>query len=203
PGNRLNEGAVAPDGSFWVGTMQTNLEPDGSPRAQTQNSGSYYRLSPQLELQQLTSSEYGITNTMAWLPGGLFVTADTSANTLYAFDMSMDGRPVNRRIFHAGFSRGLPDGSCIDADGYLWNCRVAGGACVARFAPDGSIDRVVELPCSWPTSCAFGGAELDTLYISSARFTMSDDYLASHPFEGAIFAVEVGVRGKPAHLFAC
>ncbi len=65
PGNRLNEGAAAPDGSFWFGTMQTNLNPDGSPRKQTENSGAYYRFSPDLEVRRLTPNEYGITNTMA------------------------------------------------------------------------------------------------------------------------------------------
>jgi sugar lactone lactonase YvrE len=103
---------------------------------------------------------------MAWLPGDRFVTADTLANTLYVFEMRGAGEIVNREIFHAGFPRGLPDGSCLDEEGYLWNCRVAGGACLVRFAPTGAVDRIVELPCSWPTSCTFGGADLGTLYVA-------------------------------------
>ncbi len=71
------------------------------------------------------------------------------------------------------YERGLPDGSCMDAEGYLWNCRVVGGSCLVRLDGLGKIDRVIELPCSWPTSCAFGGAALDTLYVTSARFTMA------------------------------
>jgi len=201
PGNRLNEGCVAPDGSFWVGTMQTNLEPDGSPRAQTANSGAYYRLAPDLGLTRLTPHEYGITNTMAWLADGSFVTADTPANALYAFPVHGGSTLGERRVFAAGFPRGLPDGSCLDAEGYLWNCRVAGGGCLVRYAPDGRIDRVVDLPCSWPTSCTFGGPELATLYVASARFTMSPEHLAANPQEGAVFALDVGTRGVPAHEF--
>lgn len=194
PGNRLNEGVVAPDGSFWVGTMDNNLAPDGSPKAQTARSGAYYRLAPDFSLTRLTPNEYGITNTMGWLPDGRFITADTVSNTLYQFDAVADGLS-NRRVFVEGFERGLPDGSCVDAEGYLWNCRVVGGSCVARFSPLGELDRLAELPCSWPTSCAFGGPDLTTLYVTSARFTMSADHLTANPQEGGLFAVATGVRG--------
>jgi sugar lactone lactonase YvrE len=78
---------------------------------------------------------------------------------------------------------------------------VAGGACLVRFAPTGEVDRIVELPCSWPTSCTFGGADLGTLYVGTARFTMSEEHLAEYPQEGALLALDVGVRGVPAHLF--
>nr|WP_274627558.1 SMP-30/gluconolactonase/LRE family protein [Mesorhizobium shangrilense] len=200
-GNRLNEGVVAPDGSFWVGSMDNNLNPDGSPKKQTSASGGYYRLAPDLSLRQLTPNEYGITNTMGWLAGQRFVTADTLANTLYQFDVEPDGCIGNRRVFAAGFERGFPDGSCVDGEGYLWNCRVAGGSCVVRFSPSGSVDRVVELPCSWPTSCAFGGPELATLYVTSARFTMSAEHLAANPQEGGLFAVDVAVRGVLPNRF--
>jgi sugar lactone lactonase YvrE len=201
--NRLNEGRVAPDGSFWVGTMQNNLTPSGDPAPMDRDSGAYYRIDPALTVARLTPAEYGITNTMAWLPDGRFITADTTKNVFYAFDYAPTGdRIVNRRVFAAGFERGLPDGSCIDADGYLWNCRVAGGACIARFDPDGRIDRILETPCTWPTSCAFGGADLGTLYVTSARFTMSADHLADHPHEGGLFAAEVGVSGLVEQRFA-
>jgi len=201
PDNRLNEGAVAPDGSFWVGTMQTNLEPDGLPRNQSAASGAYYRISPHGAVERLTPNAYGITNTMAWLDDGRFVTADTIANTFYAFDRDSRGGLSGRRIFHTGFPRGLPDGSCVDAAGHIWNCRVVDGACLVRFAPDGTVDRVVELPCAWPTSCAFGGPDLATLYITSARFTMSPERLAANFREGALMALSVGVCGREPNRF--
>jgi sugar lactone lactonase YvrE len=202
-GNRLNEGRVAPDGSFWVGTMQDNLTEDGAPKAMDRDSGAYFRIGPDLKVAQLTPREYGITNTMAWLPDGRFITADTTKNTLYAFDYDAKTSALsNRRVFAAGLDRGLPDGSCLDAEGHLWNCRVVGGACLARFSAHGRLDQLVELPCSWPTSCAFGGPDLSTLYVTSARFTMADDHLISNPQEGGLFAVEVGRRGMPEYLFA-
>ncbi|MBA3518738.1 MAG: SMP-30/gluconolactonase/LRE family protein [Rhizobiales bacterium] len=108
----------------------------------------------------------------------------------------------DRRVFSPPLDRGLPDGSCLDAEGYVWNCRVVGGACVARFAPDGSLDHVVELPCTWPTSCTFGGPDLRTLFITSARFTMTSEHLGENPQEGGLFVVEVGVKGAPGYLFS-
>nr|WP_269148932.1 SMP-30/gluconolactonase/LRE family protein [Ensifer adhaerens] len=97
----------------------------------------------------------------------------------------------------AGFERGLPDGSCVDAEGFIWNCRVAGGGCVVRFAPDGRIDRVVDRPCSWPTSCVFSGSRFETLFVTSARFTMGVEYLARNQHEGAVFALQPGAHGVP------
>lgn len=201
--NRLNEGRVAPDGSFWVGTMQDNIGDDGSPKEMNRDSGAYYRIAPDRTVKQLTPRTYGITNTMVWLEGGRFVAADTTKNALYAFDYDEGEKTIaNRRDFAVGFPRGFPDGSCRDAEGYVWNCRVAGGACVARFSPEGKLDRIVELPCSWPTSCTFGGTDLRTLFVTSARFTMTAERLEENPQEGGLFAVDVGITGVPEPRFA-
>lgn len=201
-GNRLNEGRVAPDGSFWVGTMAANFDEAGNATAMAGSTGALYRIAPDGGVRQLTAAEYGITNTMAWRSDGTFLTADTLANTLFTFDHDpATGALSNRRVFSEGFERGFPDGSCLDRDGFLWNCRVAGGACLARYAPDGRLDRVVELPCSWPTSCAFGGPDLAMLFVTSARFTMTSAHLAENPQEGGLFALDVGVRGWPENRF--
>ena len=200
PDNRLNEGCVAPDGSFWVGTMQNNLTDAGAPKDMTASSGALWRVAPDGAISRLTPSEYGITNTLAWTGDGRLLVADTLANTIYQFDHGADGL-YNRRVFAAGLSRGFPDGSTLDAEGFLWNCRVAGGSCLARYAPDGTLDRLVDLPCSWPTSCAFGGPDLATLFVTSARFTLTPEHLAAHPEEGAPFAFEPGVTGLPPNRF--
>lgn len=200
PDNRLNEGRVGPDGAFWVGTMQNNLHRDGSPKDMTRDSGAIYRVTPDGHVTQLTPREFGITNTMAWTTGGAFLTADTMRNEIYAYDFR-GGTLTNKRIFAAGLSRGVPDGSCLDANGRLWNCRVGGGACIACFKPDGELDRLIELPCTWPTSCAFGGSDLSTLYVTSARFTMTRDHLAANSQEGALYSIEVGSRGQQENRF--
>ena len=178
-GTRLNEGVVAPDGSFWVGTMANNIGPDDAPVDITEDAGRIYRVDAKGEVIELSDDRFGITNTMVWTADGRFVTADTMKNELYSYRWDRSrSRLDDRRPFFERFARGLPDGSCMDAEGYVWNCRVVGGSCLARIAPDGSLDRLVELPCSWPTSCAFGGKDLDTLFVTSARFTMSAQHLA-------------------------
>ena len=200
PANRLNEGCVAPDGSFFVGTMQDNLTDAGEPREMTASTGSLWRVDADRNVTRLTPPEYGIANTLAWTENGHLLTADTLTNTIYQYDFVAQGLS-GCRIFASGPDRGLPDGSTLDAEGFLWNCRVGGGSCLARYSPDGSLNRICELPCSWPTSCTFGGRGLATLFVTSARFTMSQDHLAAHPQEGALFAFEPDVTGRPAYRF--
>lgn len=202
PDNRLNEGCVAPDGSFWVSTMQNNLNPDGSPREMDRKLGAIYRIDPDGSVSRLTPREYGITNTMGWTRDNRFLFADTLANEIYAFDYDPAARRIaNRRTIVAGFERGLPDGSCLDAEDTLWNCRVVGGASVARFSADGALLGLVELPVTWPTSCTFGGPDLSTLYVTSARFTMKPEHLAARPVEGSLLAVEHAGHGMPEPKF--
>ena len=202
PGTRLNEGVVAPDGSFWVGTMANNIGPDDVPVDITEDAGRIYRVDENGEVIELSDDRFGITNTMVWTGDGRFVTADTLKNELYSYRWDRSRQRLDdRRPFFERFARGLPDGSCIDAEGYVWNCRVVGGSCLARIAPDGSLDRLMELPCSWPTSCAFGGKDLDTLFVTSARFTMNAQHLRANPVEGGLFALQPGVRGVPANRF--
>ena len=200
PGNRLNEGRVAPDGSFWVGTMQQNFAPDGTPTELTGKCGRYYRIDPDGSVAKLSDDLYGITNTMAWLPDGRFVTADTIDNALYVYDVIVRAGAARPPPILGTVQPRLPDGSCVDAEG-AWTCRVAGGSALTRTMPNGRIDRVVELPCSWPTSCTFGGPALATLYVTSARFTMSAEHLSANPQEGGLFALEPGVAGTAEPRF--
>jgi sugar lactone lactonase YvrE len=200
PDNRLNEGRVGPDGAFWVGTMQNNLNADGSARDMDRNSGAIYRVTAQGQVTQLTPREFGIANTMAWIRDGRFLTADTLRNEIYVYDIANETL-VHKRLFAGPDPRGAPDGSCLDDEDGLWNCRVAGGAGVIHYSRDGSVAGFVDLPCTWPTSCAFGGARLNELYVTSARFTMSADHLREHPEEGALFRVRPGARGRPEPRF--
>ena len=202
PNNRLNEGVVGPDGAFWVGTMQNNIAQDGSPKAITMNTGRLYRCTAGGRVTALTLDRFSITNTLVWTETGDLITADTLKNEIYRYCYDpLTQQLYNKRNILVGFDRGLPDGSTMDAEGYIWNCRVVGGGCVVRFDPEGRVDRVVDLPCSWPTSCTFGGPDLKTLYVTSARFTMTDNHLLGHPFEGGLFAIKPGVVGLRANLF--
>ncbi len=200
PGNRLNEGCVAPDGSFWVGTMQDNLSDTGEPKPITARTGSLWRVMPDRSVLQMTPARYGIANTLAWTDDGRLLSADTLSNTITQFTYASTGL-TEPRLFASGPDRGLPDGSALDANGFLWNCRVGGGSCLARYAPDGPLVSLIELPCSWPTSCTFGGPELATLFVTSARFTMSPEHLSAHPQEGALMSLQPGVTGRPAYRF--
>lgn len=201
PANRLNEGVVGPDGAFWVGTMLNNINDDDSPRDIPQATGRIYRYPPGGPVQAVGKDRFGITNTLAFPAPDRLWTADTLANAIYAYRIGPDGRLHDRQTLLQGFPRGLPDGSCLDAKGRLWTARVAGGGCLTCIDGDGRVQQVIELPCSWPTSCAFGGPDLATLYVTSARFTMTPDHLAAHPQEGALFSLEPGVTGLPPSRF--
>jgi L-arabinonolactonase len=96
---------------------------------------------------------------------------------------------------------GLPDGSCIDAEGFIWNAQWNGHR-VVRFAPDGRIDRIVPVPVLNPTCVAFGGEDLETLYITTARYLMTPEQIATEPHSGAVFAINPGVRGVPDKPFS-
>lgn len=203
PGNRLNEGVVAPDGSFWVGTMQDNIGPDGEPQSAPDSTGYLYRITPDGTVSRLSDQAFGITNTMIWTDDDSFVTADTIRNTLFQFRYDKAAhRLTDGQTLPLAIERGLPDGSARDAGGTIYNCRVAGGAALAAINPDRANASYIDLPCLSPTSCTFGGPDLSTLYITSARFGMSDEQLASRPSEGAVLAIDdLPVSGLPANLF--
>ena len=202
PENRLNEGAVGPDGAYWVGTMQNNIGPDDGPRDITRDSGRLWRIAPDGTVSAICDDAFGITNTLVWPAPGQLITADTLKNALYRYRVDpASGRLSDCQTVSEGFPRGLPDGSCMDREGMIWTARVAGGACLTRMSPAGDILQVIDLPCSWPTSCAFGGPDLQTLFVTSARFTMTPDHLEAHPQEGGLFALRPGVAGQPANRF--
>ena len=119
------------------------------------------------------------------------------------------GRRRIRRVFvRIDPADGIPDGSTVDAEGYLWSTHW-GGWRVTRFAPDGRIDRVVRMPVSALTSCAFGGEDMCTLYVTSASIDFAptgwvyttEAEFAANPLLGGIFAIEVGIRGLPEPAF--
>lgn len=197
PRVRLNDGRPDPNGNFWVGSMKNNVEPDGENGEVAPGEGVLYRIAP-----DGTATEWrrdlGISNTLCWSPDRTrFYFGDTLANEIRVYDYdAATGTIANERPFFRGFDRGLPDGSAIDAEGYLWNCRF-GGACIVRIAPDGSIDRVVDMPVQNITTCTFGGPENRTLLITTASMAgRRGDRLA-----GSLFGLEVEVPGLGENRF--
>ncbi len=199
PGNRLNEAAADPLGRLWVGTMENNIMPDGSPCAIEGRKGSLHIVAASGASRHASDHRYGITNTLVW-SGDTFITADTTMGEIYAFDFDRSsGSIANRRLFSA--EPGRPDGSCLDRDGYLWNARF-GDACLMRFDPLGRLDRIVPMPVRNPTTCCFGGDGLRTLFVTSSCFGLDASVLAARPDEGAVMALNVGVAGDPTFRFA-
>ena len=193
-GFRTNDGGMAPDGSFWFGTMDD---------AESLPEGQYYRLSADMRVERIGLPEVLVTNTMQFSPDGrTFYTSDSSEQMILAFDHDPEtGALSHRRVFASTLEAGCyPDGSAIDAEGYLWNAQWAGSR-VVRYAPDGAIDRVVDLPVTRPTSCAFGGPDLKTLYVTTARIGLSDAALDRQPMAGSLFAIDVDVPGLPVLEF--
>lgn len=200
PKERFNDGRPDPAGNLWLGTMQNNVGPKGEHLETTDNAmGRLFRVAPDGS-STVEKAGIGISNTFAWSPdAGRFYTGDTLANVIWAFDYdAATGAIAGERPFFAGFDRGLPDGSAVDSAGYLWNARY-GGSCIVRVAPDGAIDRIVEMPVAAVTTCTFGGPELKTLYITTAGG--GGGQAAGEPFAGGLFALAVDTPGLAEHRF--
>ena len=195
PDVRFNDGRPDPAGNFWVGSMKNNVLPGGELGEAGPGAGVLYRIDPEGGVTEWRKG-LGIANTLCWSPDAQrFYFADTLANEIYAYDYA-DGAIGNERVFQAGFARGAPDGSAIDSAGYLWNCRFGGG-CVVRLAPDGSVDRIIEMPVRNVTTCTFGGPDLKMLFITTASIVSPPgDRLA-----GSLFALDVEVPGLPENRF--
>jgi sugar lactone lactonase YvrE len=192
PGQRLNDGRVDRQGRFWVGAMAEGA---------AEGSAELFCLHADGHVE---SRERGITisNSIAWSPDGtVFYFADTPARTIWRYGFSArDGAIMDRQIFARTPAGILPDGAVTDAEGFLWNAQWGGGR-VVRYAPDGRIDRVVDVPASQPTCVAFGGPDLDLLFVTSARSGLSKETLAAQSGAGDVFVYNAGVVGLPEHRF--
>jgi sugar lactone lactonase YvrE len=197
PYNRLNDGATDPNGVFWVGSMRNNVGANGEDVEVSGKSGSLYRVMPDGSVS-VQDTGFGITNTLAWSPDRkTFYCGCSPSNVIYAYDFeAADSSISNRRPFIVGVEPGLPDGSAMDEEGYLWNCRFF-GACILRFNPAGQVDRIVEMPVSNITNCTFGGDSLDTLFITTASLHAKGGEVGA----GGVFEIAAGVRGLPGERF--
>jgi sugar lactone lactonase YvrE len=197
PQVRSNDARADPRGSLWLGSMRNNVHPDGSPGEVGGNDGVIVRIDPNGAVSEWKRG-LCVSNTFGWSPDNTrFYTADTPPNQLYVFDYDpQSGAISNERPFLFGHERGLPDGSTVDSEGYLWSCRW-GGHCILRVAPDGSVDRIIAMPVTNVTTCTFGGPDLTTLFVTSAA-------LGTPPgerYSGGLFAIETNIKGLPENRF--
>ena len=195
PMNRLNDGKVDRCGRFFAGSMDTMEEGP---------SGGLYRLDPDFSVTRIDS---GIicSNGPCWSPDDrTFYFADTWTGEIWAYDYDITtGAATNRRTFvRVDTSKGgAADGSTVDAQGYLWNALVYDGRLV-RYAPDGSVDRIIDMPVKKITSVMFGGPKLDTLYVTSMAKPPLPRFPGDGVLRGSLFAITgLGVTGVPEPRF--
>jgi sugar lactone lactonase YvrE len=198
PNHRLNDGSADPEGNFWVGSMRNNVAADGSEVKAEGFTGSLYRVNPSGEVS-VRDSEFEIANTVVWSPDrSTFYCACTVRNVIWAYDYVADGANSalsNRRVFAERAGAGLPDGSAMDEEGFVWNCRW-GGKAILRIAPNGEVVEKIEIPVTNVTNCTFGGEDGRTLFVTTASMGAEREELA-----GGLFAMRVPVTGTPVGKF--
>lgn len=192
-GNRMNDGYVDARGRFWAGTMNMHGVRD---------EGTLYRLDPNGTVSPMITG-VSISNGIDWSPDNRTAYyVDTPTGRIDAFDFDLEsGALSGRRPFveipsHAG----SPDGLIVDADGGVWVC-LWQGAAVRRYDPDGRLDTILPMPATKVTKCAFGGADLDELFITTAWIGLSDSERTEQPLAGGLFRCRPGVKGKPVNRF--
>ncbi|MFD3618882.1 SMP-30/gluconolactonase/LRE family protein [Streptomyces sp. NPDC058676] len=187
-GRRANDAAVAPDGSLWAGTMRYDEAPGGGTLSRITGDGT----------ADVVLDDVAVSNGTGWSPDGrLMYYIDSPTRRVDVFDFA-DGRPLNRRpLVEIEEGAGFPDGLTVDADGCVWVALWDGGA-VRRYTPGGELERVIDLPTPRVTACAFGGADLTDLYITTARVGLS----APHPVAGSLLVVPGVGKGLTQPAFA-
>lgn len=189
--HRFNDGRCDRQGRFWVGSMNNiTRAPEGVLYC--------------LEGRTLRAVRSGvcIPNSLAFSPDGrTLYFADSLRYELYSYAYDTGtGTPGAERVIATTQPPGFPDGSTVDAEGFLWNAEF-NAARIVRYAPDGRVDRIVEVPVPRPTCCAFGGPDLRTLYVTTASQHMIPAELDAQPLAGALLALDVGVPGLPESRF--
>ena len=193
-GTRFNDGKVSPDGRFFAGTMDEDQL--------SRPVAALYRLDPDASMHQVVDGLI-VSNGLAWSADGrTMFHSDSKAQVVWTYDYDPgSGAVSNRReLAHPTEEQGRPDGGAADEKGHYWSAGISAGV-LNRWAPDGTLDRSIPLPCARPTAPCFGGSDLRTIFVTSLRHDLPDDVLAERPLSGGIFAVRVDVPGVPIARF--
>jgi sugar lactone lactonase YvrE len=187
PGNRTNDSRMDRSGGFWIGTMSRR---GGGPRSGAVYQWKQGKLTPILQ-------NVGIPNSICFTADGTRAYFTDAGEVLRTVTLDpATGLPNGEWTdFVEGGAPGHGDGSVVDSEGFVWNARWAGG-CVARFSPEGKLDRIIEVPGVSRVTCpAFGGPDMKTLYLTTAREGMTPAEIDAEPLSGSIFAARVDVAG--------
>jgi len=185
---RSNDGSSDALGRFWFGTMQNNFDKNGNDIPIKENIGKLYKVDINKKVSVIEEG-LGIPNTFVWSPDNKnFYFTDTLNGTILSYNFELEsGELLNKKNF-ATFDRGYPDGSTIDTDGCVWNCRW-GGSCIVRFTPSGKVDQIIEMPVQNITNCVFGGKDMKTLFITTAS---NED---KNNLDGSLFSINLNYQG--------
>ncbi len=194
PGVRFNDCRADPRGRLWAGTLH---------REGKHGAAGLYFLDPGGELR-LVLAQRTLSNGIGWsLDCATMYYVDSASQRIdqFTYDLATGALGDQRLFAKIEPTDGTPDGLTVDADGGVWVCLFGGGR-IRRYLPDGTMDWEIELPLTNPTCPAFGGADLRTLYITTARHRLSNEQLIREPLAGALLQLDVGVAGLPAYRFA-
>lgn len=189
---RFNDGKTDRQGRFWAGKMSSRP------------ANSLFRLDPDGSVHRMESG-ISVSNGLGWSPDNrTFYFTDSPVRTIYAYDFDApSGSISNRRVFAQipdDPREGFPDGLAVDQEGCIWSARW-GGWKVVRYRPDGSVEREVPMPVEFPTSCAFGGPDLDEMYITSAWVEIRPERRSEQPLAGDVFCLKAPAPGFQEPLF--
>lgn len=190
---RFNDGKVDPNGNLWIGTMDMDVTP---------NKGSLYRIDSDKNVSEVLQS-VTISNGLAWsLDAKTMYYIDTADNVVYAFDFNDKSEISNKRIaFRIPMEMGAPDGMTIDSNGNIWIALWGGHAVVCWNPKSGRILRKIEVNAPNVTSCTFGGKNMNTLFITTARTGLLEKELKKYPNSGSVFTVKTDVHGFNPNYF--
>ena len=185
---RSNDGASDALGRFWFGTMQNNFDKNGNGIPLKENIGKLYKVDTNKKISVI-EEDLGIPNTFVWSPDNKnFYFTDTLHGTILSYNFELKSGEISNKKNFATFDRGHPDGSTIDTDGCVWNCRW-GGSCIVRFTPSGKVDQIIEMPVQNITNCVFGGKDMKTLFVTTAS---NED---KNNLDGSLFSINLNYQG--------